>query len=62
MKHQLSVALPRPLPAPQQQGDFLIPPDQGCEIALPGAASTTARPAHTLKGVPEPVTLFRLVR
>ena len=43
-QHQLPVALPRPLPAPHQHGDFLVPPDQGCEMALPGAASAAARP------------------
>ena len=43
-QHQLPVALPRPLPAPHQHGDFLVATDQRREMALPRAASATARP------------------
>ena len=43
--HQLAVALPRPLPAPQQHRHFVVAADQRRELALSGAASATAR-AH----------------
>ena len=43
-QHQLAVALPRPLPAPHQHGDFLVATDERREMALPGAASAAARP------------------
>src|SRR5215471_14008005 len=42
-QHQLPLALPRPLPAPHQHGDFLVPTHKGREAALPGATPTTAR-------------------
>ena len=42
-QHQLPVALPRPLPAPHQHGDFLVAADQRREMALPRAASAAAR-------------------
>ena len=34
-QHQLPVALPRPLPAPHQHGDFLVAADERREMALP---------------------------
>ena len=43
-QHQLAVALPRPLPAPHQHGDFLVATDERREMALPRAASAAARP------------------
>jgi hypothetical protein len=43
-EHQLAVALPRPLPAPHQHGDFLIATHQRCETALPCATPAAARP------------------
>ena len=43
-QHQLPVALPRPLPAPHQHGDFLVATDERREMALPRAASAAARP------------------
>ena len=43
-QHQLPVALPRPLPAPHQHGDFLVAADERREMALPRAASAAARP------------------
>src|SRR5262249_25202234 len=48
-QHQLAVALPRPLPAPPQHGDFLITTRQRRETALPGAASAAARPHDPIK-------------
>ena len=41
-QHQLPVALPRPLPAPHQHGDFLVTADERREMALARAASATA--------------------
>ena len=43
-QHQLPVALPRPLPAPHQHGDFLVATHERREMALPRAASAAARP------------------
>src|SRR5215469_443001 len=43
-QYQLSVALPRPLPASHQHGDFLVATHKGREPALPRAASAAARP------------------
>ena len=43
-QHQLALALPRPLPAPHQHGDFLVATDERREMALPGTASAAARP------------------
>ena len=43
--HQLAVALPRPLPAPHQHRYFVVTAYERGKIALPGAASATAR-AH----------------
>ena len=43
-QHQLAVALPRALPAPQQHRDFLLAPDERRQMALPRAASAAARP------------------
>jgi hypothetical protein len=43
-EHQLAVALPRPLPAPHQYGDFLIATHQRREMALPCAPPAAARP------------------
>jgi len=43
-QHQLAVALPRPLPAPHQHGDFLVATNQRREMALPRAPSAAARP------------------
>src|SRR6516164_6257608 len=48
-QHQLAVALPRPLPASHQHGDFLVAANKGREPALPGAASTAARPNNPVK-------------
>jgi hypothetical protein len=39
---QLPVALPRPLPASHQHGDFLVAPNQRCQMALPRSASAAA--------------------
>jgi hypothetical protein len=36
-QHQLAVALPGPLPAPHQHGDFLIATHQRREMTLPRA-------------------------
>src|SRR4029077_7924065 len=41
-QHQLPVALPRPLPAPHQHGDFFLTADKRSEMALSRAASATA--------------------
>jgi hypothetical protein len=43
-QYQLPLALPRPLPAPHQHGDFLIATDERREMALARATSATARP------------------
>ena len=43
--HQLAVALPRPLPAPQQHRHFIVAADQRREIALRRAPAAAAR-AH----------------
>ena len=43
--HELALALPRALPAPQQHRDFLLAPDQRRQRALPGAPPAAAR-AH----------------
>jgi hypothetical protein len=43
--HQLPLALPRPIPAPHQHGDFLVAADKRREMALPSAAPAAAR-AH----------------
>ena len=40
-QRQLALAPTRPLPAPHQHGDFLVPPDKRGEIALPGTAAAT---------------------
>src|SRR5262245_5537207 len=45
---QLSLALPRSLPAPHQHGDFLVATDERRQITLPGAA---AAPAGTYQSV-----------
>ena len=42
--HQLAVALPRPLPAPQQHRHFVVAADERREIALRRAAAAAARP------------------
>src|SRR6516164_5534025 len=42
-QHQLPLALPRPLPAPRQHGDFLVTAHKWCQMALPGTASSAAR-------------------
>ena len=42
-QHQLALALTRPLPAPHQHGDFLVPTDKRREIALPGTAAAATR-------------------
>jgi hypothetical protein len=42
--HQLTVALPRPIPAPHQQGDFFVATDKRREMALPRATACTACP------------------
>jgi hypothetical protein len=38
-----NVALPRPLPAPIEHGDFFFPADERREMPLPRAASAAAR-------------------
>ena len=43
-QHQLAVALPRPLPAPHQYGDFLIAAHKRRQMTLPGTAPAAARP------------------
>ena len=43
-QHQLALALPCPLPAAHQHGDFLLATDERREMALPGAAAAAARP------------------
>ena len=43
-QYQLAIALPRPLPAPHQHGDFFFTTDERREMALACAASATARP------------------
>ena len=60
-QHQLPVAPPRTLPAPQQHGELLVTTDQRRETALPRAASDTARPhqaeqGHRLRHAAESVT------
>ena len=42
--HQLTVALTRPFPAPQQHRHFIVAADKRGEIALTGTASAAARP------------------
>jgi hypothetical protein len=41
-QHQLALALPRPLPAPHQHGDFLIATHKRGQMTLPSAAPATA--------------------
>src|SRR5262249_6725524 len=48
-QHQLAVALPRPLPASHQHGEFLVATHKGREAALPGAAPAAARPNNPVK-------------
>src|SRR5215469_13968001 len=48
-QYQLSVALPRPLPASHQHGDFLVATHKGREPALPRAASAAARPNNPVQ-------------
>src|SRR5215813_4182021 len=43
-QHQLALALPRPLPAPHQHGDFLIATHKRGQMTLPSAAPATACP------------------
>src|SRR6516165_9945656 len=43
-EQQLAAALPRPLPAPHQHGDFLVATHQRRETALPCATTAAARP------------------
>ena len=40
---QLALALTRPLPAPHQRGDFLVPAHKRGEIALPGTPAAATR-------------------
>src|SRR6516164_3959796 len=42
-QHQLTLALPSPLPAPHQRGDFFVAAHKRREMTLPGAASPAAR-------------------
>ena len=42
-QHQWAIALPRPLPAPHQNRDFFLTPDERREMALSCVASATAR-------------------
>jgi hypothetical protein len=43
-QHQLSVACPRPVPAPHQHRHFVVTADERRELALPRVASAAARP------------------
>ena len=43
-RHQLALALPRPLPAPHQHGDFLVAAHKRRQVTLPGTAPAAARP------------------
>jgi hypothetical protein len=43
-QHQLPLALPHAFPAPHEHGNLFLATDQGCEMALPSAASAAARP------------------
>ena len=59
-QHQLAVALPRPLPAPDQHGDFLVATHKRCLMALARPTSAAAcpyqpekrhRPRHALQNM-----------
>jgi hypothetical protein len=43
-QHKLSLAVPRPLPAPHQHRHFLLATDEGRKLTQPGAASAAACP------------------
>src|SRR6516165_4114462 len=43
-RYQLSIALPRALPASHEHGEFFFAAYKRCEMALPGSASTATRP------------------
>ena len=43
-QHQLALALPRPLPAPHQHGDFLVAANKRRQVTLPHTAPAAARP------------------
>src|SRR6516225_4644820 len=49
-QHELPITLTCPLPAPHQQGDFLVPPHEGREMALASAASAPAPPHQSEQG------------
>src|SRR6516165_725210 len=43
-QHQLTLALPSPLPAPHQHGDFLVAAHKRRQMTLPSTAAAAARP------------------